>query len=174
MMIFNRRKRAEFFAQQKFKYDMALEQAREAQALGTASEAQLEFLNKERAHQENLKQWEEERKKKGIWARSKAWLFEGMKKEEEGEDVGTSERRLGYESLSEEDDTWGERESDVVRALEDKKFGLQEKARKAFEAEKERERNGGPLDRIGTDKERSASEQEDAHKSSSWTSWMVR
>ncbi|KAM3066903.1 hypothetical protein ACMFMG_007049 [Clarireedia jacksonii] len=174
MMIFNRRKRTEFFAQQKFKYEMALKQAREAHELGMATESQLEFLNKEREHQEKVKQWEEERKKKGIWARSKAWLFSGMKKEDVGEDYGISEKGMGYKSLSEEDNTPSERESDVLRALEDKKLGLQEKARKAFEEEKARERNGGLLDRIGTDAERSASEQEKSHKSSGWTSWMVR
>jgi hypothetical protein len=172
MMIFNRRKRAEFFAQEKFKYETALQKAREAQELGTATEKQLDFLNKEREHQEKLKQWEEERKKKGIWARSKAWLFAGMKKEE-GEDFGTSESRLGQESLSEEIETVGEKESNILRGLKAKEWELQQKARKAFEAEKERERNGGPLDRLGTDKERSASEQEDTHKSG-WTSWMVR
>ncbi|PQE12617.1 cytochrome oxidase c assembly domain-containing protein [Rutstroemia sp. NJR-2017a BBW] len=172
MMIFNRRKRAEFFAQEKFKYESALQQAREAHELGTATEKQLDFLNKEREHQEKLKQWEEERKRKGIWARSKAWLFAGMKKEE-GEDFVTSESSLGHESSSERINTVDEGESHIMKASRRKEQVLQYEARKAFEAEKERERNGGPLDRLGTDKERSASEHDDTHKSS-WTSWMVR
>lgn len=167
-MIFNRRKRAEYYAQQKFKYEKALEEAKEAQLLGTASESQLNFLHKEREHQEKLTKWEEEKKKKGIWARSKAWLFEGMKTEEVGEDSGTSESRSRYDSWSKENDTLAGKESDVLRALEDKKSGLQEKASKAFEAEKERERNGGPLDRVGTDAERSASVRGDTRKSGSW------
>ena len=70
--------------------------------------------------------------KKGIFTRGKEWLFSGLKNEEEGEDVGSSERRLGYEALSEEDDSLGERESDIVRAIEDKKLAISAKARQAF------------------------------------------
>jgi hypothetical protein len=57
--------------------------------------------------------------------------------------------------LSEEDDGAGVRDSDLVRAVENKQAYLREKAREAFEREKERERAGGPLDRLGNDGEKS-------------------
>ncbi|KAK4676878.1 hypothetical protein QC764_403560 [Podospora pseudoanserina] len=86
-------------------------------------------------------------KKKGLWT----WLTANLKKEEEGEEVMGKERRLGWESLSEEDDGMGVRDSDLVRASEGRGVarGLKEKAREAFEKEKENERRGGVLDRIG-------------------------
>lgn len=168
MMVYNRKKRAEFFAEQKAKYAMALESAQTAQALGTATESQIEFLERENERETNLKIAAEAKKKSGPWKKGKEWLFSGLKKEEEGDDVGTSERRLGYEALSEEDDSLGERESDVLRAIEEKKMALQHKAKSAFEAEKERQKKGGPLDRIGTEGE------EEKPKSGGWTSFMIR
>ncbi|KAK3316557.1 cytochrome oxidase c assembly-domain-containing protein [Apodospora peruviana] len=90
---------------------------------------------------------ETKKEKQGLWA----WMTSSLKREEEGEDEGTSERRLGYESLSEEDDRSGVRDSDLVRALEEKQAYLRDKAHSAFEKEKENERKGGPLDRVGLD-----------------------
>ncbi|KAK4155629.1 cytochrome oxidase c assembly-domain-containing protein [Chaetomidium leptoderma] len=80
----------------------------------------------------------------GVWS----WLTSNLKREEEADSAaaatGTSQRRLGYESLSEEDDSGagGVRDSDIVRALEDK-------ARAALDHEKANQRQGGPLDRVG-------------------------
>ncbi|KAF7549417.1 hypothetical protein G7046_g8356 [Stylonectria norvegica] len=70
-------------------------------------------------------------------------------REEQGEDVGSSEERLGYESLSEEDDVTGVRDSDLVRSVENRAAYLQEKAKAAWEAEKENQRRGGNLDQVG-------------------------
>ncbi len=109
--------------------------------------------------------------KKGIFKRGKDWLFSGLKKEEEGENFGSSERRLGYEALSEEDDSLGERESDIIRAIEDKKMAIVVKTKQAFAEEKERQRTGGPLDRLGTQTEGNAVE---PSKSGGWTSWITR
>ncbi|KAI5464844.1 cytochrome oxidase c assembly-domain-containing protein [Mariannaea sp. PMI_226] len=61
---------------------------------------------------------------------------------EQGEDIGSSQGRLGYESLSEEDDATGVRESDLVRSIENKVRG-------AWEKEKENQRRGGELDQMG-------------------------
>ncbi|KAH7175817.1 cytochrome oxidase c assembly-domain-containing protein [Dactylonectria macrodidyma] len=61
---------------------------------------------------------------------------------EQGEDVGSSQERLGYESLCEEDDSTGVRESDLIRSIENK-------ARGAWEKEKENQRAGGSLDHLG-------------------------
>ena len=88
--------------------------------------------------------------------------------------MGTSEERLGYESLCEEDDALGERESDIIRAIEDKKEAVKNKVKKAFAEEKERQRTGGPLDRIGTPATEHAALEEQRPKSGSWMSFITR
>jgi len=101
----------------------------------------------------------------------KAWLFSSLSKEEEGEEVGTSERRLGWESLSEEDDGAGVRDSDLIRAVEEKQAYIKEKAREAFEKEKENQRKGGLLDRVGIEGARDSPDRatnNDAPKKSWW------
>lgn len=169
MMIHNRRKRAEFYAEQKALKDSAIYTAKAAISSGIATEEQLAFINREEEHQAQLDAAEKaKREKRGVFARGKEWLFSGLKREEEGEDVGSSERRLGYEALSEEDDSLGERESDIVRAIEEKKMAITAKAKQAFTEEKERQRTGGQLDRLGT-----APEGEESPKSGGWTSWIT-
>jgi hypothetical protein len=159
MMIHNRRQRAKFFEEQKAKQAAAIYSARQAIDSGHATEEQINFINMEDAHTARL---EAERRakaeKKGIWTAYKEWLFSGLKKEEEGDDVGSSERRLGYEAMSEEDDSLGERESDIVRAIKD---------------EKERQQTGGPLDRLGTETE-GVEVDDEKPKSGGWTSFMTR
>lgn len=82
----------------------------------------------------------------GLWA----WLTSNLKKEETGDDSLSSQRgRLGWESLSEEDDGAGVRESDIVRAIEERQAYLKDKAHAALEQEKRNQRTGGPLDRVG-------------------------
>lgn len=95
-------------------------------------------------------------KKSGGGVRS--WFSSTLKREEEGEAAGSSQRRLGYESLCEEDDAAGVRESDVVRALEQKQKAaaaayqaITDRAQQALEQEKANQREGGPLDRLGLD-----------------------
>jgi hypothetical protein len=172
MMIYNRRKRAEFYQEQKALKENAIRSARLAISMGKASEEQVDFIRREEEHEAQLNAAAKAKAaKKGIFKKGKEWLFSGLKNEEEGEDVGSSERRLGYEALSEEDDSFGERESDIVRAIEEKKMAISTKAKQAFAEEKERQRSGGSLDRLGLE-----SEGHDAEppKSGGWTSWMTR
>jgi hypothetical protein len=61
----------------------------------------------------------------------------------------STQRRLGWESLSEEDDGTGVRDSDLVRAVEEKQAYLRARAHAALEREKANQREGGPLDRVG-------------------------
>jgi hypothetical protein len=89
-------------------------------------------------------------KTKQTW---KEWWFSSLKKEEEGEHFGSSEKRLGWDSLSEEDEAPGMRESDLVRAIEDKKAFLVDKARAAAAREKGNQQAGGVLDQVGLQKE---------------------
>ena len=171
-MIYNRRKRAQFYEEQKALKENAIHAARLAISSGFASEEQLDFIRMQDEHQEQLDAAAKAKAaKKGIFGKGKDWLFSGLKNEEEGDDVGSSERRLGYEGLSEEDDSMGERESDIVRAIEEKKMGIAAKAKDAFAEEKERQRKGGALDRIGVDE----TQDDDRPKSGGgWTSFMTR
>ena len=93
----------------------------------------------------------------------RSWFSSTLSREEQGEAAGSSDSRLGYESLSEEDDAQGLRESDVVRALEQKQKAaaaayqaVTERAQQALEREKANQREGGPLDRIGLDESKPA------------------
>jgi len=173
-MVYNRRKRAQFYEEQKALKESAVYSARLAISSGIATEEQINFISREEAHQAQLDAAARAKAaKKGIFKRGSEWLFSGLKKEEDGEDVGSSERRLGYEALSEEDDGLGERESDIVRAIEEKKMALAEKARHTFAEEKERQRTGGPLDRIGNRIGTETDGNGEAPKSGRWTSWVT-
>lgn len=170
MMIYNRKKRAQFFEEQKAIHQNAIYRAREAITAGIATEEDIKFIKREEEHEVDLAERARAKAaKKGVFTKGKEWLFAGLKKEEEGSDLGSSEKRLGFESLSEEDDGLGERESDIVRAIEDKRSAFAGKAKKAFAEEKERQRSGGPLDRIGT-----LSQPDEKPKSGGWTSFMTR
>ncbi|OHF00965.1 hypothetical protein CORC01_03793 [Colletotrichum orchidophilum] len=52
-------------------------------------------------------------------------------------------------SWSEEDESSGVRATDLARAVEERKEFLQDKAKAAFERERENQRRGGPLDQVG-------------------------
>lgn len=89
---------------------------------------------------------------------ARSWFSSTLSRQEEGEAAGSSQRRLGYESLCEEDDAQGVRESDVVRALEQKQKAaaaayqaITDRAQRALETERTNQREGGPLDRLGLD-----------------------
>jgi hypothetical protein len=175
MMIYNRRKRNQFYEEQKGLHAAAVHNARLAIEQGSASEEDIEFIKREDAETARIEKIKAEKAaKKGIFAAGRDWLFSGLKKEEEGEDVGTSERRIGYESLCEEDDAMGERESDIIRAIEDKKESLKGKVKQAFAEEKERQKSGGPLDRLGTSKIGATRSEDERPKSGGWTSFMTR
>jgi len=150
MIIWNRKKKAQYFQEQKALQEQALWGAQKAIQSGNATEEQIELVQLEAKYQAE-KRARETTKGPGILTRVKELLFANLKKEEEGEDYGTSEARLGYEATNEEDDYLGERESDIIRAIEEKRLGIVEKAKKAFEKEKSLHKEGGPLDRIGTE-----------------------
>ena len=175
MMIYNRRKRAQFYEEQKGLHAAAVHNARLAIEQGSASEVDIEFIRREDEETARIERIKREKaEKKGIFAKTKNWLFSGLKKEEEGDDFGSSERRIGYESLSDEDDGLGERESDILRAIEDKKESVKEKVKQAFADEKERQKSGGSLDRIGTHATENTGSEDERPRSGGWTSFMTR
>jgi hypothetical protein len=148
MMLYNRRKRHQYYEEQKALQAAAMENAQIAIQNGDASVEQPQDANppKEQAAASDGP---------GIFQRSKDWLFAGLKKEEE---VVTNE----------EDDYLGVRESDVLKAIEEKKMELAQKGMGVLEKEKQNQRTGGPLDRMGTE-----ADNEDK-KPGSWTSFMSR
>lgn len=174
MMVYNRRKRAQFFEEQKGLHAAAIHRARAAIEQGSASEEDIEFMRREDEEAARIERSNAEKAaKKGVFARSREWLFYGLKKDEEGEDE-SNDRTIGPASLSREDDGLGVRGSDIVRAIEDKKEKVGDKVRNAFAEEKERQRRGGTLDRLGTPATEITASEDDRPKSGGWTSFMGR
>lgn len=115
-----------------------------AQERGVADKAAAAWT--EAKEQMTTQEDKKEEKKKGGWFSSR------LGKAEEDEDAT---KRFGWERLSEEDDGAGAPFSDIQRAVEDKQAYLKDKAHAAFERERERERNGGLLDRVGVEEKSS-------------------
>ncbi|KAI8674771.1 hypothetical protein NW754_004393 [Fusarium falciforme] len=186
MLRYNRARRAEWVEAQKQLEADELASARLAYLKGEATEEQIllvEEANREaeakgeklppllaapshRTHfEENIKPALEGSKKEDEPAKAGGkgvlGLFSSkLSREEEGEQVGSSQERLGYESLSEEDDATGVRDSDLVRSIE-------AKAQQAWEKEKENQRRGGSLDQLGLETAGGPSSQ----KKSWWKFW---
>ncbi|KAI5856679.1 hypothetical protein GGS23DRAFT_601090 [Durotheca rogersii] len=158
MMIYNHKRRAEFFALQKqYKAD-SLEAARLAYMTGRATEEQITLVEEAeakareaglslppllsaprpmapeagaelRAAEEDARESEVEPSKKKGFA---AWLFSGLKKEE------TAEESLGF-----------------AKTIDESQQVLKDKAKEAFERERENQRQGGALDQVGLDEKSS-------------------
>jgi hypothetical protein len=143
MMIYNRRKRAEFFAEQRALHESKLHDAREAVRGQRATEEQLQLLAQER---EAERAAEEKKQQKGSWARSKEWLFSGLKTED---DAGSAQ-------VAKVESVPGE----IMKAVGEKKAQV-------VAEEKRREQQGGMLDRLGT-------VEAEKPKSTGWTSFMSR
>lgn len=162
MIVYNRKKRAQFFQEQKAIHQNAIHKAQQSIAAGTATEAELEFIQREKEHDAYLADKAREKAaKKGIFRRGREWLFSGLSNEEEG----------AREFVKEEVDRGREKGSEVLRSLEGEKERLQDKAQQAFADEKERQRIGGPLNRLAGS---STVVEPDQPKSGGWTSWMIR
>jgi len=151
MMVFNRRKRAAWFAEQQANYDRSLAESRQAELDGTLTDFQKMFLNKERA----LEQAEAEQKaKQGIWKRAKGWVFGGLATEEKpGGALGfvseAVEKRSREKEAQERGDaaTTNSDEPVVVFAAAEVGTRVNEnRIRRQYPQEK---LPGGPLDRLG-------------------------
>lgn len=97
----------------------------------------------------------QQQKSSSLWS----WLTSNLKREEEEESTSSSspssplssQPRLGYESLDDDSGAAGGavRDSDLVRAVEGRQAQVQAKASAAVARERENQRRGGPLDRVG-------------------------
>lgn len=160
MIIHNRRKRAEFHAEQKARYDAAIHVARTALQSGTATEAQIEFIERDEAHQAQLAAQKE--KKKGIFTKGSEWLFSGLKKEDQ------TDYTVNGESGSQKE-VPGKVENAVNLGVAGGTTDIKDKAKAAFANEKERQRAGGPLDRLGT----ASKSTTEPPKSGGWMSFVT-
>lgn len=161
MIIHNRRKRAEFYTEQKARYEAAIQTAKSAMQSGTATEAQIEFISRDVAEQARLAALQAN--KKGIFKSGSEWLFSGLKKEELTENSSNSDIGSEQGAPSGLESTLGQKAADDATDLKDK-------AKEAFANERERQRTGGPLDRLGTSVENTA----EPPKSGGWMSFMTR
>ncbi|CCU81629.1 hypothetical protein BGHDH14_bgh05244 [Blumeria hordei DH14] len=77
MIIYNRRKKAQFFHEQKTQLENAILTARKAINDGTATEAQINFIRMEDEHKSA-----KPKEKMNLISKSKEWLFSGLKTDE--------------------------------------------------------------------------------------------
>ncbi|KAK0707669.1 cytochrome oxidase c assembly-domain-containing protein [Lasiosphaeris hirsuta] len=169
MMMYNKKRKAEFFEAQRRLEDNSLEAARLAYMLGKATEEQIALVEEVLEREGDSGQHTSSRVTEaanwpspaastaktdqtqagetpkttsgGVWS----WLTSSLKKEEGGDDFMT----------------------DLVRAIEDKQAYVRSKAHEAFGKEKENQRHGGPLDRVGLETE-GAEQKEAAPKKKGW------
>lgn len=160
MIIYNRRKRAQYFAEQTALLHAQLSAAIDAQKAGQPlNEGQILLLNRERARVEGE---EREKREKGKWWR---WMFRGLEADEtvEGGEEGNGEQGTGGGSVlsaveGEAREVFRKAETDtrdtftatelkagsVVQALEDKR-------REGEKPIEEAGGHGGPLDQLATE-----------------------
>jgi hypothetical protein len=94
MILYNRKKRREFYAEKSAERQKDLVLAREAFTRGHANEDQILLLNQERAAQEAAL---EKKNKPGVFKRARDWMFSGLSNEE----IGAPNETVTVESLSE-------------------------------------------------------------------------
>ncbi|EKG19889.1 hypothetical protein MPH_02816 [Macrophomina phaseolina MS6] len=156
MIIYNRRKRREWFHEQNQKHAIALAEARQAVAAGTATEDQVLLLNNERNKDEHAKN------KKGIFKRAKESLFGGLSKEEqEGGQIlaaASEKSQEAFDALRSDAQEAKDQSLGILQAVEDKRR----------EGEKAQPQTPGPLDRMAEEATQTA-----VQKSKSWTSWIT-
>ncbi|KAI0601230.1 hypothetical protein F4775DRAFT_485207 [Biscogniauxia sp. FL1348] len=180
MMMLNRKRRNEFFAMQKQMKEDSLESARLAYMTGTATEEQIALVEEAtaKANQAGMqlpsllsapqaaapaggRDGAETTTERAVWPGEAmvessmsaadetgqpkkkggltAWLFSGLKKEESREDLdfAATSGQVSYPT--------------VTKTVDEAQRSLQDKAKVAFEQERENQRRGGPLDQLGLD-----------------------
>ncbi|KAI0999546.1 hypothetical protein K3495_g8651 [Podosphaera aphanis] len=161
MIIYNRRKKAQFFEEQKAKLELAIVVARQAIREGTATEQQINFIKMEDEHRAA-----EEAKKLNSTlsskiSKSKDWLFSGLKLEE------ASGNEIHGDSKNEKSTP-----DDFSTASREKtSSGIVSQSKQAFADEKQRlSSNSGSSERSAAP----AVEDGDRTTSRGWFSWITR
>lgn len=85
MMIHNRSKRAQWFTEQKARHSAAVYSARLNIENGTATETEIDFIDREEAEEARVQEFlAKKAAKKGVFRTVKEWMYSGMKTGEEG------------------------------------------------------------------------------------------
>ncbi|KAI9853865.1 MAG: hypothetical protein M1824_000845 [Vezdaea acicularis] len=160
MVLYNRKKRRVYFAEQAELHSRTLAEAQIAEREGRASELQLAFLASEREKEgirAEAERAEREREMEGGWGkRAKKWLVGGLK----SEDVGAVEGGLVAREEGVEDE--GGSKVGILRQVEE--MQREETGFTRLTNTKE----GGMPDRIGEEAARDLGE-----RKRSWTSWVT-
>jgi hypothetical protein len=165
MVIYNRRKRNEWYIVQQELHKRDLLAARSAMSQGTANEDQILLINQERLREEAEA---EKVQKKGMFAKAKEGLFGTEKKEE---------KRGGTMGITGITGREHREELGVVKAVQGKVAETKEKARldlrpadqNAIQVHTPKTLPGGPLDQLGEKAAEAASK-----TTKSWTDWALR
>jgi len=151
MMIYNRRRRNEFYRLQREQRAHALELANEAFNNGSANEEQLQLIEEEKMRLAGV----QTRKQTGLFKRLKEGLIGGLEKEDKkGGTLG-----IGVTSTAEK----GSEELGIMNKVE----GLVDSTKEKLPPASGRSVEGGPLDQLG------ATVAKDAEKArKSWLRWL--
>ncbi|KIV99792.1 uncharacterized protein PV09_08597 [Verruconis gallopava] len=153
MIMYNRRKRTEFYAvMEKLRAD-EYAKAVEAQSRGQATDDQILLINQEQMRFEQMR-LDQERKEKGVWRRLKESIVGTEAYEEQkGGKLGLGRKK---------EETVGEAVSDLLASRDEKlQMGTQK-------LESAHPPAGGPLDQLGQQTADTVSK-----TSKSWTSWIT-
>ncbi|OCL13000.1 hypothetical protein AOQ84DRAFT_372576 [Glonium stellatum] len=167
MVVYNRRKRREFFAEQEKKKAEALALARAAVAQGIADDHQILLLNRERAAEESKLA---EQQRAGIFKRTMHYLYgkpEDEKLNKQSSSVAGEEntwRDIAQESKLKTEEGGG---LGILKAVDDsrRETSVVQAIQKVSQTTAS---SSGPLDRLAEEAASSA-----AKTSRSWTSWVT-
>jgi len=167
MLLHNRRRRNEWFAEQRAKSERDLAEARGALAAGTASEDQMLLINRERSAEEAA---QAKKNRPGVFRRTSDWLFSGLSKEEQkGGKLGAAAAAVEASAADAglvAPAPGQQHDRSVLQAVEDK---VKANRRQGERVEEVVRPSGGPLDRYAASAAAAILTTE-----KSWEHWMFR
>lgn len=190
MIVYNRRKRRDYFAEQSALHKTRLIEAKAAAAWGAADEDQVLLINRERAAFEAEKA---RLAKKGLFRRGKDWLLGGLKTGEEvvgdwGEESGAVAETTGAMGLETSDVVGAETTTHVLEGRDGRPLlgrgegvdsgseilkAVEAKRREGERALESQGAGEGPLDSLAADTSSSAPSPPPAQSRGGWTSWVT-
>ncbi|OCK83355.1 hypothetical protein K432DRAFT_322477, partial [Lepidopterella palustris CBS 459.81] len=160
MIVYNRRKRREFYAEAAKKHEEELALARIALGRGTADENQMLLLNRERAVEESL----QAKKGKGFFKETLGFIYGKPEDEEAKKQKTTAEGGETSKEITKRKAQEAREGLEILKAVEESRRDVKP-AQSSIQASTTA---GGPLDRIADEATTSASK-----NAKSWTSWVT-
>ncbi|TQS37997.1 hypothetical protein Golomagni_01505 [Golovinomyces magnicellulatus] len=160
MIIYNRKKKAEFFEEQKAKLNLAIHTARKAVQDGSATEAQIKLIKMEDDRQASLNPGTQ---KESILSKCKNLLFSGLEKD------GEDDQELNDKNLLNKDRTSIQKQSYPTSTIDEKPIVIASKTTREFSEDRKRLSAKNSLSEE-TSEIRSKNDTE--NKSNSWKSWI--